>query len=91
MCLTGLGCQETDESLFCQGRCLLTFSPEDGNSSSFRSVVTFSEYLTMGKDQKQAAANCNKLYRLQNRLEVTLQISVYLRRMSYVSLINRKS
>jgi len=45
----------------------------------------------MGKDQKPAATNCNKLYRLQNRLEVTLQISVYLRRISYVSLINRKS
>jgi len=45
----------------------------------------------MGKDQKLASTNCNKLYRLQNRLEVTLQISVYLRRMSYVSLINRKS
>jgi len=70
---------------------LLTFSSEDGNSSSFRSVVTFSEYLTMGKDQKSAAAICNKLYRLQNRVEVMLQISVYLRRISYVSLVNRKS
>lgn len=45
----------------------------------------------MGKDQKSAAAICNKLYRLQNRVEVMLQISVYLRRISYVSLVNRKS
>jgi len=45
----------------------------------------------MGKDQKPAATNCNKLNRLLNRLEVTLQISVYLRRISDISLISRKS
>jgi hypothetical protein len=37
-----------------------TFSPEDGNRSSFWNAVFISEYETMDKVQKSSDSSCNK-------------------------------